>query len=143
MCINKFLYYRLVVNYFTRSKAVLHKLRFCYTIFMIRDFKAILASISTRGEGRLFLFDKEIFIFTNEQNDMWQISTKVSSKNHPEIREFSSYPFTVCGSIAIKDYAGRGVYFLYNVPPLERYTFFQDTIKNFLDEADSWSELLA
>ena len=110
---------------------------------MVRDFNAILASISTRGEGRLFLFDKEIFIFANDKNDMWQIATKVSSKNHPEIREFSSYPFTACGSISIKDYAGRGVYFIYDIPPASRYVFFQKTIKNFLEEAASWVELLA
>ncbi len=108
---------------------------------MVRDFASIIASISTRGEGRLFLFGKEIFVFTNEKNDMWQIATKVSSKNQSELREFLSYPFTTIGSLAIKDYAGRGVYFLYDVPAANRYILFQKVIKAYLEEADSWCKI--
>lgn len=108
---------------------------------MVRDFTSILASISTRGEGRVFLFGKEIFVFSNEKNDMWQIATKVSSKNSSEVGEFLSYSFTSCGSLAIKDYAGRGVYFLYDVPAANRYVFFQKVIRAYLEEADSWCKI--
>ncbi len=108
---------------------------------MVRDFASIIASISTRKEGRLFLFDKEIFIFADEERDVWQVASKVSSKKHPEIREFSSYPFTACGSLAIKDYAGRGIYFIYEVPALNRYVFFQKVIKQYLKEVDSWCKI--
>jgi hypothetical protein len=110
---------------------------------MVRDFTSIIAALSVRGEGRLFLFGKEIFIFTNEENDVWQMATKVSSKNHPEIREFFTYPFTAHGSLAIKDYAGRGVYFLYDIPAANRYVFFQKIIKKYLEEADHWSKILS
>ena len=112
---------------------------------MVRDFTSILASLSTRGEGRVFLFGKEIFVFTDEENDMWQLATKVSSeknsKNQSEIREFLSYSFTTYGSLAIKDYAGRGIYFLYDVPAANRYVFFQKVIKDYLEEADSWCKI--
>ncbi len=110
---------------------------------MVRDFTSILAALSTRGEGRIFLFDKEIFIFANEKNDMWQIATKVSSKKVAEIREFLSYSFTSLGSLAIKDYAGRGVYFLYDIPVANRYVFFKKIIQAYLEEADSWSKILS
>ncbi len=118
---------------------------------MVRDFTSIIASISTRGEGRLFLFGKEIFVFTNEANDMWQIATKVSpmsdskneSKNNSDLREFLSYSFTTVGSLAIKDYAGRGVYFLYDVPAANRYVLFQKVIKAYLEEADCWTKIFS
>jgi hypothetical protein len=108
----------------------------------LRDFTSIIAELSIQGEGRLFLFGKEIFVFTNEKNDMWQMATKVSSKRHSEIREFFSYPFSAHGSLAIKDYAGRGIYFLYDIPKANRYVFFQKIIKEYLEQADSWSKIL-
>ncbi len=116
---------------------------------MVRDFTSIIASISTRGEGRLFLFGKEIFVFTDEVNDMWQLATKVSSESESknqskiqsELREFLTYSFTTYGSLAIKDYAGRGIYFLYDVPSANRYVFFQNVLKAYLEEADSWCKI--
>ena len=110
---------------------------------MVHNFKSIIAAIATRGESRLFIFDKEIFIFANEAKDLWQIAMKVSSKKVSEIREFVSYSFTSIGSLAIRDYSGKGVYFLYNIPAANRYVYFQKVLKDYLEEADCWSKLLS
>lgn len=106
---------------------------------MIRDFTAIIASLASRGEGTLEILGKEIFIFAKEAG--WEIATRVSLKNHPEIREFFFYPFTAQSSLAIKDYGGKGIYFVYNVSKLDRYVVFRNTLKNYLEEADSWCKI--
>ena len=106
---------------------------------MIRDFTNILIALTTRGEGILHLMGKEIFVFAKGTG--WEIATKVSSKKHSEINESFSYPFTGQGSLAIKDYGGKGVYFVYKVPKMDRYIFFRNTLKNYLEEADSWCKI--
>ncbi len=106
---------------------------------MIRDFTSIIASLASRGEGSLEISGKEIFIFANETG--WEIATRVSSKNHPDIKEFFFYPFTLESSLAIKDYGGKGIYFVYNVQKLDRYVAFRNTLKNYLEEADSWCKI--
>jgi hypothetical protein len=108
---------------------------------MNREFTSILASLSTKGEGRVFLFGKEIFFFADDDKDVWKIATKVTDKKPSELREFFSYPFSKHSSLAIKDFAGRGVYFFYEVPPMNRYVFFQRVLSAYVDEAENWSKI--
>ena len=37
---------------------------------MNREFTSILAALSTKGEGRVFLFGKEIFFFADDDKDV-------------------------------------------------------------------------
>lgn len=108
---------------------------------MIREFTDIIASLYSRGFGKIVLSGKEIFVFTDEKSGKWQIATKVSSKGHPDIKEALSYSFTPCSSLAIKDYAGRGIYFLYTIPAIQQYGFFKKIITLYLEEVDSFCKI--
>ena len=105
----------------------------CYNSCMFRELRKILVALSSRGEGKFQLMNREIFIFENEQG--FEIATRVLRGRQSEIRNFCQ--FTRESSLAIKNYEGEGVYFLYQVSKVN-----WRVLKNYLEEVENWCKIL-
>jgi len=100
---------------------------------MFRELSKVLVSLFSRGEGKFQLMNREIFIFKKEGG--FEIATKISQGRQNEIRSFCQ--FTKESSLAIKNYQGEGVYFLYQVSKVN-----WRVLKNYLEEAETWCKIL-
>ena len=106
-----------------------------YNRCMIREFGLVLAFLASRGEGKICLAGREIFIFISKTG--WKLSTKVAEKNSVGLRENFLYPFTSNGSLVVNN----GIHLIYDVPKLDRYMSFRNFLKNYLEEAENWCKI--
>ena len=102
---------------------------------MVREFGLVLALLASRSEGMFTVSGREVRIMVHRNG--WQLMTRVADKTS-EVRENFTYPMTAYGSLVVTD----AIYLVYDVPSLDRYMAFREFLKTFIEEAESFCQLL-
>jgi len=117
---------------------------------MWKEFYSILIQLSSKMEGTFFAANRKIFVFLNEKNKIWIFATKITDYNQnisPQIiKEIFLYQekamfISLHSFLSIKNYDGKGIYYMQELPPLQGYISFKKAVSKYLYDTSLWEEL--